>query len=64
MVSSIVIFNNIIKNFIAKISSEDLKILQNSDQDPEVRPGLFEGDIAMSNEVRIFKNLNYRKFII
>ncbi|XP_051173554.1 hatching enzyme 1.2-like [Leptopilina boulardi] len=35
---------------IAKISSEDLKILQNSDQDPEVRPGLFEGDIAMSNE--------------
>lgn len=30
-----------------------LLYLYESSQDPEVRPGLFEGDIAMTNEVYI-----------
>lgn len=32
-------------------SALDLKSLEKSSQDPEVRPGLFQGDIAMTNEV-------------
>ena len=36
---------------VVKLSPQDISSLQKSNQDPEVRPGLFEGDIAMSNEV-------------
>ncbi|XP_063995889.1 hatching enzyme 1.2-like isoform X1 [Diachasmimorpha longicaudata] len=36
---------------IVKHSSDELEILRATEQDPEVRPGLFQGDIMMTNEV-------------
>ncbi|XP_023289723.1 zinc metalloproteinase nas-13-like [Orussus abietinus] len=37
-----------------KIRLEDLRLLEETSQDPEVRPGLFQGDIAMSNERHLY----------
>lgn len=39
------------KLFPAKIDAQTLDYLQESSQDPEVRPGLFQGDIAIDDQV-------------
>jgi hypothetical protein len=37
----------------AGISEEDIEYLQSMENiDPEVKPGLFQGDMALNNEVR------------
>lgn len=33
------------------MTQEDLEALLDSEQDPEVTPGLFQGDMALTNEV-------------
>lgn len=35
----------------ARLSDDEVQTLQDSAQDPESRPGLFQGDMAMTNEV-------------
>lgn len=34
---------------------EDAEELQNVEYDPEVRPGLFQGDMALNNEVGTYQ---------
>lgn len=38
-------------------SIEKLKMLEDTEQDPEVTPGLFQGDMALNNEVRNKKGI-------
>lgn len=37
--------------FVAKLDSDTVQELQESDHDPEVKPGLFQGDMALNDEV-------------
>lgn len=40
-------------NILAGINADDVENLQSAENiDPEVRPGLFQGDMALNNEVR------------
>jgi len=41
------------KFFTVRTSNQDALRLQESLQDPEIRPGLFEGDIAVTSEVHV-----------
>lgn len=43
----------------ARLSLDDVQFLQDNAEDPEARPGLFQGDMALTNEVG--KNLNSNK---
>lgn len=36
----------------ARLSDENIQTLQETAEDPEARPGLFQGDMALTNEVR------------
>lgn len=36
-----------------KISFQDQRELQDNEEDPEARPGLFQGDMALTNEVSL-----------
>lgn len=38
----------------AQVSPESLHSLQYSENDPEVKPGLFQGDMALTSEVVLF----------
>ncbi|XP_069692116.1 hatching enzyme 1.2-like isoform X2 [Periplaneta americana] len=44
----------------ARLSAEQLRLLQETDQDPEVRPGLFQGDMALTNEMYDFWRVGIR----
>jgi hypothetical protein len=33
---------------------EDVRLLEETDQDPEVTPGLFQGDLALTDEVMCY----------
>ena len=44
----------------ARLTAEQLLTLQVSDQDPEVRPGLFQGDMALTNEMYEFWRVGIR----
>lgn len=42
-------------SFEVRTSNQDLLWLYESSQDAEVRPGLFEGDIAVTSEVYVHR---------
>lgn len=48
-----------LQNLLVRTSNQDLLRLYQSSQDPEVRPGLFEGDIAVTSEVHIILSSSF-----
>jgi hypothetical protein len=37
---------------LARLNFEDVSLLEEMGQDPEVTPGLFQGDLALTDEVK------------
>jgi hypothetical protein len=37
--------------FAARLNTDDVRRLEEMGQDPEVTPGLFQGDLALTDEV-------------
>lgn len=49
----LIYFTKFVFEITAGISEEDIEYLQSMENiDPEVKPGLFQGDMALNNEVR------------